>query len=441
MPSTATMNGLLAIAAIERGEIGRKARRFADFSLFDWLLVSRAGTDQRVSVIIRNFIEEAGGKSSSTVVGSRMKVPARSAALANGTISHALDYDDTHFAHVGHPSAAIFPAALAVGEEMGASACDVRDAFLLGAEASCRFGMVLGRSHYEHGFHQTATAGAIGATLAAGRLYDLSPEQYRMALSLVSTRASGLKSQFGTMGKPFNAGMAAANGVEAADLARRGFISCDDGLGGPQGFIETHCENPDSITPWIDPPPGVFVFEGIKYKLHACCHGAHAMIEALRIVLREHEIAPDAVVSLDVTTNPRWLKVCDIKSPRTGLEAKFSYGLLAAMVLEGLDTTSDAVFDDALCGQSRVQRLAQRVRVTSDSDLSDTQTAIVLDDGRNRHRATYDIARPLSDLEIERGLRRKAKGLVGEATAEALWASLSGLDRLSAMGLAALLQD
>ena len=79
--------------------------------------------------------------------------------------------------------------------------------------------MVLGRKHYERGFHQTATAGAFGATVAAGRLLGLTSEQMRNALSLVGTRASGLKSQFGTMGKPFNAGVAASNGVEAALLA------------------------------------------------------------------------------------------------------------------------------------------------------------------------------------------------------------------------------
>jgi 2-methylcitrate dehydratase PrpD len=439
MPSNDSMKRLLAIAALDRETIGHQARRLAEFSLFDWLVVARAGADQRVSTIMRGFVEDAGGKPSATVVGSRVKVPARSAALANGTISHALDYDDTHFAHVGHPSVAILPAALAVAETLGASARDVRDAFLIGAEASCRFGMVLGRAHYERGFHQTATAGSIGATIAAARLYGLSARQLRMALSLVSTRASGLTSQFGTMGKPYNAGIAAANGVEAADLARRGMVSCDDGIGGMQGFIETHSENSDPVNPWLDPPPNTFIFDDIKYKLHACCHGTHAMIEALLDLQSKHEITSDRFVSLDVLTNPRWLKVCDIKSPRTGLEAKFSYGLLAAMVLEGIDTTSHLAFDDALCRKPQLQRLAQRVRVTADASLSDTVTIIVLDEGKNRHRATHDLSCRQPDAKIERGLRRKAKGLLGEAAAEALWAKISALERLSASDLAAVL--
>ncbi len=155
----------------------------------------------------------------------------------NGATSHALDYDDTHFGHVGHPSVGIYPAALAVAEETGASAAAVADAFLLGAEASVRIGMLLGAVHYNRGFHQTATAGAFGATVAAGRLYGLNRAQMRAAIGLCATRASGLKSQFGTMGKPYNAGIAAANGVECAALARAGFTSADDGLEGPQGFV------------------------------------------------------------------------------------------------------------------------------------------------------------------------------------------------------------
>src|SRR6185312_16115734 len=83
----------------------------------------------------------------------------------------------------------------------------------------------------------------------------------RNALSLVATRASGLKSQFGTMGKPYNAGIAAANGVEAASLAKRGFVSCEDGVAGPQGFIATHSDGPDADTAWADPPPRRWILE------------------------------------------------------------------------------------------------------------------------------------------------------------------------------------
>jgi 2-methylcitrate dehydratase PrpD len=98
----------------------------------------------------------------------------------------------------------------------------------------------------------------------------LTRDKTRNALSLVATRASGLKSQFGSMGKPFNAGGAASNGVEAAQLAQRGFISRDDGVGGLQGFIDAHVDEPQEDAAWASPPPGTFLFDDIKHKLHAC---------------------------------------------------------------------------------------------------------------------------------------------------------------------------
>ena len=154
-----SMEQLLAVSAMPSSSMSDAARQLAAFSLFDWLVCARAGADQELSRIMRDFVREEGGKPVATIVGERDKYPARAAALANGTISHALDYDDTHFAHIGHLSVGIYPAALAAAEETNASAIEMRDAFLAGAEAACRIGMVLGRIHYQRGFHQTATAG------------------------------------------------------------------------------------------------------------------------------------------------------------------------------------------------------------------------------------------------------------------------------------------
>jgi 2-methylcitrate dehydratase PrpD len=435
-----SMDRLLAIAAIGRDALPARARRLAEFSLFDWMVVARAGADQPVSVIIRDLVERDGGTPVAAVIGGGKRLPARAAALANGTISHSLDYDDTHFAHIGHPSVAILPAALAAGEEAGCSAAEIRDAFLLGAEASCRIGMVLGRVHYQRGFHQTATAGAFGAALAAGRIYGLTPVQMRHALSLVATRASGLKSQFGTMGKPYNAGIAASNGVEAAALAKRGFVSCDDGIGGPQGFVETHSDGPDPDGPWADPPPQRFIFDDIRYKLHACCHGTHAMIEALGAARRRRCIAPRDVIRIRVLTHPRWLRVCDIRVPRTGLEAKFSYVLLAAMVMQGVDTAADTSYTEALCRDPALGALAARVEVSGKEALSDTQCEVDIELAGGEHvESAHDLAAAMSTEVLEAGLRGKARGLLGESAAGKLWSAVAALDRISARDLGALL--
>jgi len=434
------MERLLAIAAIRPDGIPARARRLAEFSLFDWMVVARAGADQPVSVLIRGLVESEGGKPVASVIGCPTRLPARAAGLANGTISHSLDYDDTHFAHIGHPSVAILPAALAAAEETDGSAAEVRDAFLLGAEASCRIGMVLGRIHYQRGFHQTATAGAFGAALAAGRIYGLNQVQMRHALSLVSTRAAGLKSQFGTMGKPYNAGAAAANGVEAAGLARRGFVSCDDGVGGAQGFVATHSDAPDAERPWKDSPPQRFVFEDITYKLHACCHGTHAMIEALLEARRTHSIAPGDVVRIEVATHPRWLSVCDIKAPRTGLEVKFSYVFLAAMVMRGIDTAAERAYTDALSRDDELRALAARVEISGDEAMSDTQCRVEIElAGGSRVKGVHDLAAAVPEGALEKRLRGKAQGLLGHELADRLWSAVAEIDRLSARDIGRLL--
>ncbi len=432
-----TIENLIQLARLPNKAITANARHYATLSLFDWIICGRAGASEDLSNIIRKYVTEDAGRKSASVFGGKVKLPARAAALVNGTISHALDYDDTHFAHIGHTSVGIYSAALAVGEEVKAMASEVRDAYLLGAEAACRIGMVLGRGHYQQGFHQTATAGAFGATVAAGRLYGLNELQTRHALSLVATRASGLKSQFGTMGKPFNAGIAASNGVEAAALAKRGFTSCDDGVGGPQGFVETHAEVFDHESPWQHMPPKRFIFDDVQYKLHACCHGTHAMIEALRSAKNQHGFLTNDVQHITVITHPRWLKVCDIKHPRTGLEVKFSYVHLAAMVAHGIETSSEKIFRDDLCTDENLIALASRVKVSSDESFNDTTQSVLikLSNGSEIHQR-HDLYDKIPMAQLEESLRTKAKGLIGKVNAEKLWAVIAKIEQASAVELA-----
>ncbi|MBJ3777999.1 MmgE/PrpD family protein [Acuticoccus mangrovi] len=438
--TTPAIDHLAALAALPAGALSEAGRRLARFSLFDWIVVARGGAGEPLAAMIRDYVVDEAGRGVATVVGAAQRVPARAAALANGTISHALDYDDTHFAHVGHLSVGVMPAALAVGEEVEAEADEVLDAFLVGAEAAIRVGLSLGRGHYLKGFHQTATAGAFGATVAAARLYGLSPAQVRNAISLVATRASGLKSQFGTMGKPYNAGIAASNGVEAAALAARGFVSADDGLDGPQGFHETHADTPPDPGAWADPPPERFIFEDNKYKLHACCHGTHAMIEALLSARRARNFAPYTVERIDVQVNPRWLKVCDIKAPRTGLEVKFSYAFLAGMVMNDISTAADVSYRDALCSDPALKQVAERVVVRGDDALSDTDThaEIVFADGE-RVATRHDLADPMPPAELEAGLLAKARALLGAQLADRIYADVTGVRHLSARDVANLL--
>lgn len=166
-------------------------------SMLDWAACGIAGAREPVSRACHALAIDEGGAAQAHMFGGG-KAPARTAALVNGATSHALDYDDTHFAHIGHPSVAVFPAALALAERVDASGADLQHAALLGIETSIRVGVWLGRDHYQHGFHQTGTAGAFGAAAAAARLLGFDAAQVMATFGLVATRASGLKAQFGT---------------------------------------------------------------------------------------------------------------------------------------------------------------------------------------------------------------------------------------------------
>lgn len=401
-------------------------------SLFDWAACGMAGQGEPVARIVRQMVLEEAGRREAGLIGGGW-APARAAALVNGTTSHALDYDDTHFAHIGHPSVAVIPAALAVAEREGAGGADVLRAALIGVEASIRVGVWLGRGHYQTGFHQTATAGAFGAALAAGLLLGCDAAQLGQALGLAATRASGLKSQFGTMGKPYNAGLAASNGLEVALLARAGMVSDPGAVDGLQGFGPTHAG--EARDAGFDGLGEEWLFETVSHKFHACCHGTHAMLEALA---QARDVAPEAVRAVTVKTHPRWLRVCDLSAPETGLEAKFSYRLTAAMALCGYDTGDLSSFTDALCAEPALVALREKVRVEGDETLAETAARVVLELSDGSRRALFhDLEAPISLAERAAKLRTKARALLGEEAEGRLWAATQA----AAPDRAALLQQ
>ncbi|WP_299587486.1 MmgE/PrpD family protein [uncultured Tateyamaria sp.] len=385
----------------------QSARDVMRLSVLDWAACGIAGAAQGE---FSNWARSLGTTGPSTGFdGIARSMP--DAALVNGTLSHALDYDDTHFDHIGHPSVVVCSAALAVGEAQDATLASVIDAALVGAEASIATGLWLGRAHYQIGYHQTATSGAFGATIAAARLLNLTPAQTRHAIGLCSTMASGLKSQFGTMGKPLNAGLAARTGVEAALWAQTGMTAAPDGLAGPLGFGDTHHGAGDPVTlDWRMPR--------VSHKFHACCHGLHACLEAVR------DVPLADARQITVHTHPRWLTVCNQPAPETGLGAKFSYAHVLAMTASGHDTGDIAAFSDTCARDAGMVRFRHCVQVHADPQLTEMQARVVVDGTTYRH----DLDTPLSLDQRTARLMQKARALVG-ARADGIWAAITKGDR------------
>ncbi|MFD1509264.1 MmgE/PrpD family protein [Lacimonas salitolerans] len=401
---------------ISAKDVSSEAAQMLRLSLLDWLAVGVAGVDEPVSRITREMVLTEGGAAQASLFGSDTRLPARAAALTNGATSHALDYDDTHFAHIGHPSVAVFPAALAVAQATGADGAAFRHAALIGIEASIRVGVWLGRAHYQTGFHQTATAGAFGAGLAAARLMGLGAGDMAMVLGLLATRASGLKSQFGTMGKPFNAGLAAANGVEAAQLVARGFVANPDALESAQGFGPTHAgEDIQSAAQGIGKE---WLFETVSHKFHACCHGLHAALEAQAALL---PIDADAVQAITVCTHPRWMSVCNQPAPDTGLGAKFSYATVLPMQILGHDTARLDSYNAQVCADAALRGLRDKVQVLADDSLTEMQAHLTITLADRSVETSHDLDAPIALADRQARLMAKAGSLLGEERAAKAW--------------------
>ena len=387
---------------------------FSKMSMIDWCGVAYAAKEEPVSKIVTKLIDEEQTKGHSRLISNGKEVSAKSAAFVNGTIGHALDYDDTHFLFTGHPTASAFPTALALGEELGSSIDEIMLAYMCGVEISTRLGHILGYSHYNKGFHQTATSGAFGATLVASKLLKLDAKQIENALGIVSTRASGLKSQFGTMGKPFHAGIAASNGIEAAKLSKLGFVSCENGIECNQGFLKTHAWDETMPEAAINGLGQDFLFPEIKYKFHACCHGLHAFLEALDELKTKNNFNPDSIEKISIQTQPSWLQVCNIDSPKTGLEAKFSYRLTAAMSLHGVDTGRLDSYNDEICFNEKIVETRDKVEVIPNDKMTNTEALIELKDGTEIYKNSHDLNNKIENELLQKKILTKSSSLLSD---------------------------
>src|ERR1700730_17629243 len=154
--------------------------------------------------------------------------------------------------------------------------------------------------HYTRGFHATGTVGAFGAAAACAHLLGLDAEATARALGIAGTQSAGLKSQFGTMCKPFHAGKAAQNGLLAARLAARGFSSRGDLVECAQGFAATHAPDFVAEKALAEPKRGFHIFNNL-FKYHAACYMTHAPIECGRQVREQLGAAPGDIATIALT--------------------------------------------------------------------------------------------------------------------------------------------
>ncbi len=425
-------------SALRFDDIPGDVRTVVKHCVLDWLGVALAGFREDASRIVREEALEQGGTPQATLIGDGSRTSVGQAALVNGTTSHALDYDDVHFAFLGHPTVTVLPAVLALAERDARSGVELMTAFVAGVEVGSRVGRYVTEAHYTRGHHATGTLGSFAAAAGAARLLELNADESATALGIAATQAAGLKSMFGTMCKPLHAGKAAANGQYAALLAKRGFSSRRDAIECSQGFADT--QSPACETEGILDGFGThFHCRDFLFKYHAACYGTHAPIEALQRLKLAHGIDPSAVDKVEIRVPTRNLKVCNIQEPRTGLEAKFSLRLVSAMTLSGTSTSDIAGYVDSLCTDKALVRLRDRVRVVGDGELTrgTSEVIVCMDDGVV-YRELGNVSVPSQDLN-EQGLRLEEKfvtlasPLIGDGNTHEIVDLVRNLDQLESV--------
>jgi 2-methylcitrate dehydratase PrpD len=367
-------------------------------SILDGLGLALSGSVAKSGEYVRRHLGELGlGEGTATVIGSDRRVAPRFAAFANGVGIHADDYDDTQLAVakdrvyglLTHPTAPALPAALAVGETLGASGAEVMLAYHLGVDVECKIAEAIDPRHYQTGFHATATCGTFAAASAAGRLMELDREALARALSIAGSQSAGLRENFGTMTKPFHAGRASESGVVAAQLASYGWTATDEILEAPRGFFSAAGGGYDEDAirgrlgnPWTFDSPGVSI------KPHPSGSLTHpGMTEMLRLIA-EHGLKAEDVAHVRVGTNSNMPNALIHHRPKNELQAKFSMEFcMAILLIEGRAGLNE--FTDEVVMRPDVEAMIEKVEFVVDEraeaagyHLMQTFIDVTLRDGR-----------------------------------------------------------
>jgi len=341
-------------------------------NILDCVGVMVAGSMHPALKVITKFVQEVGGKAQASLIAKGIRTCAPFAALANGSMAHVLDYDDTSRSmRDGHPTAPVLPAVLALGEQMGASGKKVLEAYIIGSEIEMKIGSLMMPTHADKGWHTTGTLGTIGAAAAAAKVLDLEPQKIRMALGIAVSEAAGVSRNFGTMTKFFHAGAAAKNGTIAALLARDGFTSARDILEAKFGFWDIFCGKEggtlDELSSRLGNPYD-FIFPGVDIKRYPCCSSTHCAIDAVLQLAREHRFSFEEVKDVCCGVSYKVPKVLIYSSPKTDLEAKSSMQFCLAVALIDRKVTVEQ-FTDRRLRDPRVRNLMKKIKMYVHPDL------------------------------------------------------------------------
>lgn len=318
-------------------DIPEAAIKIAKTAITDFCGVAMAGTKQPLTGILQEYISSTGGKEQATVFGSGMRTSMENAAMVNGAIGHALDFDDWSMATHGHPSVFLVPTLLALAEEYGFTGKEILAAYVVGFEVVAMIPYAVTMRHFDQGWHPTGTLGALGATAAACNILKLPVETVRRAIGMGCSMAAGIRVNNGTMTKPLHAGNAAAIGIKAAKLASLGYTAETNMIDMVRGYIYsfgyTEPLDWDAILDKLGTQYEICGNEGINIKPYPACGGTAFAIDAVKKLRAQYDFTLDEIKEIELWVNPIAGLPLIHHNPSKGLEGKFSLEYTTARAL------------------------------------------------------------------------------------------------------------
>jgi 2-methylcitrate dehydratase PrpD len=398
-------------------DVPEPVRHQARRSLLNWMGCAIGGAQHPTLDGALAALKPFSGPEQASLLGRRERLDILHAALMNGIASHVFDFDDTHLKTIIHPAGPVASAILALAEQRRLPGEALMLALVLGVEAECRIGNAVYPAHYDIGWHITGTAGVFGAAAAAGKMLGLDGQRMTWALGVAGTQSSGLREMFGTMCKSFHPGRAAQNGLAAAHLAAEGFTSSDRVLEAPRGFAHVMSTARDfsEITEGLGES---FEIALNTYKPFACGIVIHPTIDGCIQLRNEHGLKGAEIRRIDLQVHPLVLELTGKRTPKVGLEGKFSvYHSAAVAIIHG--RAGEQEYSDEAVRDPRIIALRDRVEAVAEPRVREDEVyvSVTLEDGRvlDKHvaHAIGSLERPMTDAQLEEKFRGLAEDVLG----------------------------
>lgn len=349
----------------------------------DGIAVAVAGTAEEAPRIIAEQAREQRCAERSSVWRFGFRTSPVQAAFANAASMHVLDFEPMSSPPT-HAVSPTVPAAFALGEALGSSGRDIVAACAKGFEMQ---GRVLAAGTHARGalpFHTPGVVGVMGSTVASAHLLGLDARQLSYAIGIATSRCAGLSANTGSMVKCTHCGNAAAAGLDAAGLARRGFVAHPNIFEAPRGYVATFFPGHFDYDVLLGyGQPFRCVDPGMAIKFYPSKYPTHFVITAA-IGLRDRIPDPARIREILICTPD--IDDADRSYPRAGLEGKFSFQYTTSIAL--LDGhVGIRSFTDERRFAPDVVSLLDKCRVVRDPQASNdtrnmqVEVRVTLDDG------------------------------------------------------------